>query len=90
MDPAPAEAHEMSFSPYFDCYATVGVLSSHPLPSVATMGKGNVTADELLARAQANGYKRGEHREKDQARDGYKHVEKTKKDQNAALNRYVL
>ncbi|KAL2440885.1 hypothetical protein ABEF95_008226 [Exophiala dermatitidis] len=41
------------------------------------MGRRQVTADELLARAEANGYKRGEHKEKDEIRD-------------SPLHRYVL
>jgi len=54
------------------------------------MGRRQVTAGKLLARAEANGYKRGEHKEKDETRDSRKHVEKTKKDQEAALHRYIL
>jgi hypothetical protein len=50
------------------------------------MQKRPVTADELLARAEANSHKRGKHQEKDEVRDGYKHVKKTQYDQNAALN----
>jgi hypothetical protein len=53
------------------------------------MRKKPVIADELFARAEANGYRRGQHLE-DQTRDGHKHVENTKKDQEAALRRYVL
>ena len=54
------------------------------------MVRRTVAADDLLAQAEANGYKRGEHKEQDKVRDRHKHVDKTKKDQNAALNRYVL
>lgn len=54
------------------------------------MGKRHATADDLLAQAEANGYRRGEHREEDEVRDRHKHVKKTKKDQDAALNRYIL
>jgi hypothetical protein len=46
--------------------------------------------EELLARAKANGYQRGAHKDKDQVRDLHKHIDKTKRDQDAALNRYVL
>jgi hypothetical protein len=53
------------------------------------MGR-KLNADQLLARAEANGYKRGQHKEGDEARNRFKHVDKTKKDQNAALDRYVL
>jgi hypothetical protein len=54
------------------------------------MVRRTVAADDLLAQAEANGYKRGEHKEQDKVRDRHKHVDKTKKDQNAALNRFVL
>jgi hypothetical protein len=54
------------------------------------MGRPQVTADELLARAEASGYKSGEHKEKDEIHDSRKHVEKTKKDQEAALHHCVL
>lgn len=46
--------------------------------------------EELLARAKANGYRTGAHKEKDEVRDLHKHIDKTKKDQDVALNRYVL
>jgi len=35
-------------------------------------------------------YRRGAHKEKEEVRDLHEHIDKTKKDQNAALNRYVL
>jgi len=50
------------------------------------MARKNITEDELLARAEANGYQRGVHRENDGLRDRNKHIEKTKQDQNAALD----
>jgi hypothetical protein len=53
------------------------------------MGGRKLTADELAARAEANGYKRGEHQEEDQLCDNNRHVDKTIKDQDAALNRYI-
>jgi hypothetical protein len=56
-----------------------------------TMGQQELTADELLlARAEANGYQRGAHREADEVRGREKHVSKTKKDQDGTLRRYVL
>jgi hypothetical protein len=48
------------------------------------------TADELSARAKANGYKRGAHREEDSRRDRNKHKDDTIKDQDGALDLYVL
>ena len=54
------------------------------------MAKRKVTAEELEARAESNGYKRGAHREKDSARDDGKHNDKTKTNQNVVLDRYVL
>jgi hypothetical protein len=41
------------------------------------MGGRTVTEDELLARAEANGYKMGAYREEDSVRDRHEHVEKT-------------
>jgi hypothetical protein len=54
------------------------------------MSRKRVTADALLLQAEANGYRRGEHKEKDEVWNRHKHVEKTKKNHNAVLNRYVL
>jgi len=49
------------------------------------------SADELLlARAEANGYRRGAHREDDQLCGREKHISKTKKDQDRTLKRYIL
>jgi hypothetical protein len=44
------------------------------------MAKRKATAEELEARAESNGYKRGAHREKDSTRDNGKHNKKTKRD----------
>lgn len=55
------------------------------------MGPQELTADELLlARAEANGYQRGAHREADEVRGRDKRVSKTVKDQDGTLRRYVL
>jgi hypothetical protein len=54
------------------------------------MAKKKVTGDEPSARAKENGYQRGAHRDEDSLRDQNKHVDKVKRDQNAALDRYVL
>jgi hypothetical protein len=49
------------------------------------------TVDELLfARAEANGYRRGVHRELDQVRSREKHISTTKKNQDGTLRRYIL
>ena len=64
-----------------------------PLPTVAfstIMAKRKATTEELGARAESNGYKRGAHREKDSARDIGKHNDKTRKEQNVVLDYYVL
>ena len=54
------------------------------------MGGQSRTADELLlARAEANGYRRGVHRESDQVRGREKHITTTKKNQDGTLRRYV-
>jgi len=51
--------------------------------------KRKVIAEGLLDRAESNGYKGG-YREKDSTRDENRHIDKTKKDQIAALDCYVL
>ena len=48
------------------------------------------TVEELLARAESNGYKREAHREEDSTQDNGKYNDKTKRNQNAVLDRYVL
>lgn len=54
------------------------------------MTRRQATAAELLAQAEANGYKRGVHEEEDQVPDQRRHNEKTKKNQDATLSRYLL
>jgi hypothetical protein len=55
------------------------------------MGRRRVTADGLLARAEANGYQGGKHeKKKDEVRNCNKPVDTTKKDQDPALDGYVL
>jgi hypothetical protein len=54
------------------------------------MAKRKVIAEEQLAPAKSNGYKREAHREKDSVRGEKRHINKIKKDQNAALDRYIL
>jgi hypothetical protein len=46
--------------------------------------------DELLARAKADGYQRGEHREQDAVLNRHAHVDKTIYDQDGALRLYVV
>ena len=48
------------------------------------------TAAQLLARAEAKGYKKGAHEEQDQVEDERRHNDTTKKNHSATLNRYVL
>jgi hypothetical protein len=54
------------------------------------MAKKKITGAELAAHAKANGYQRSTHRDKDSLRDRNKHVDKVKRDQDTALDRYVL
>ena len=54
------------------------------------MVRKEATANELEARAEANGYQRGAHREEDSRRDCNKHGDKAKKDQDATLRQYGL
>ena len=54
------------------------------------MARKKATLDELETRAEANGYRREMHREEDSRRDGNKHEDKTKKNQDATLGHYVM
>ena len=45
---------------------------------------------ELEARAEANGYERGAHREEDSRRDVNRHEEKAEKNQDATLGHYMM
>ena len=54
------------------------------------MGRRHATADELLAGDEANGYKREAQRKADEVTGREKHIEKTKKEQDRTLRRYVL
>jgi hypothetical protein len=71
-------------------YLSTLSLLRHFLRTTTAMAKKKITGAELTARAKANGYQRGAHRDKDSLRDQNKHVDKVKMDQNAALDRYVL
>jgi hypothetical protein len=63
----------------------------HSSPPVLAHSTGTFsTAEELLARAEFNGYKVRAYQEKDSTRDYERHIDKAKKDQNAALDHYVL
>jgi hypothetical protein len=67
------------------------LLSSSPLRTAAfsaTMPKRKATAEELEAQAESNGYRKGVYREKDSVRNDEKH-NKTKKNQDVVLDRYV-
>ena len=59
------------------------------LRTATVMGR-KQTADELNARAEGNGYKRGVHREEESCRDRNKYIDETLKDQDGALDRHVL
>jgi hypothetical protein len=64
--------------------------SINPTAPGAIMARKTIAVRDLLAQAEANGYMKGKHKEQDKVRDRHKHVAKTKKDHDAALNRYVL
>ncbi|KAN0086961.1 hypothetical protein V8E54_000649 [Elaphomyces granulatus] len=74
--------------PLLSLLTTYYLIDSHSARS-AMARKKETTAEELFARAKANGYQRGAHREKDSIRDDNKHREKTKKDQDRYLDVYV-
>jgi hypothetical protein len=65
------------------------LLLSLPTAASTTMPKRMLTAEELEAQAESNGYRRGAHREKDSARGDGKHNDKTRRNQNVVLDRYV-
>jgi hypothetical protein len=67
------------------------LLLSLPTAAFSTiMAKRKTTVEELEARAESNGYRRGAYREKDSTRDNGKHNKKTKRNQNSVLDHYVL
>lgn len=53
------------------------------------MGRPSLSADEELARAEAKGYKRWQHREKNAKVNQGKHVAKTVGEHEKVLNRYI-
>jgi hypothetical protein len=66
------------------------LFNHHFLRTTTTMAKKKITGAELAARAKVNNYHRGAYRDKDNLRDRNKHVDKVKRDQDAALDRYIL
>jgi hypothetical protein len=54
------------------------------------MGRVRDDVQQLVARTKAKGYERGANKERDEVRNHHKHVDKTKREHDAALNRYVL
>jgi hypothetical protein len=64
--------------------------ASHFLRTTTGMARKKITGDELSARAKANGYQRGTHQHKNSLRNRNKHMDKVKKDQVTALDRYIL
>ena len=64
--------------------------SSFTFPSTryTIMGRKDVSAEQLLERAIANGYEQEAHQAEDSIRDSRKYGKKTLKDQDLALRRY--
>jgi hypothetical protein len=54
------------------------------------MGRQAPSAEEMLATASQNNYKPGAHKALDRKRHRGKHTEKTKKNQDGTLRRYVV
>lgn len=54
------------------------------------MGRRQVSTADLQARAQAKGYQRGAHEAQDRVKDDRKYNDKTTKNHNSTLYRYVL
>ena len=69
-------------------HASAAKARSHLRLASTTMGWKGMSGLELLARANANGYKQGAYRAKDSSRDEMKYMKKTLKDQSSALERY--
>jgi hypothetical protein len=81
-DPAPGSEvphkHLQSFSSHSAFSATLirpFLPVPHLCPPSPAMGRRRDTATELLARVEANGYKKGEHKEKDVVRNSNKHAD---------------
>ena len=70
--------------------STTVCLLHHLRRTATVMARKKATPDELEARAEVNGYQRGAHWEEDSRRDGNKHEDKTKKDQDTTLGHYVM
>jgi hypothetical protein len=79
----------LAFSAFFATFRFSLSLVPSRRPAAPAMSR-KPDPNELLARAKAKGYQKGAHKEKDQVRNRHKHVNKTKKDHDATLNRYVL
>jgi hypothetical protein len=58
--------------------------------SLTRYGVWKSTAANLVAHAAANSYKREAHKEHDEIRHCEKHVKRTKRDQDATSERYVM
>jgi hypothetical protein len=54
------------------------------------MGNGRASAAALTAKAKANCYQKGAHKEQDRKRQPKTHVETAKGNHDAALSRYLL
>jgi hypothetical protein len=65
-------------------------LSAPFLASSTVTTKRKVTAEGLLPQAESNGYKRGSIERKRALEATERHRDKTKKDQDSALDRYIL
>jgi hypothetical protein len=59
-------------------------------PKVPATSRKRDSLKELLARAKAKEYQRGAHKEEDGVRKHHKYIDKIKKDQDVALDLYVL
>ena len=59
-------------------------------PLVERMPRHPAIAEELLARAEGAGYVWGAHKEQVQVKDQRRHTDKTKKNHEGTLQRYIL
>jgi hypothetical protein len=79
-----------SFYPSCVISSTTLCLLRYFLRTAIVMGRKRVTGDVLNTRAKTNGYKGGAPREEDSRQVCNKHKDDTKKDQDKALDGYVL
>jgi len=62
----------------------------YPRAYLPPVSMGRKSGQELVAQAKAKGYQRGANQERDKIRNRHKHVDRTIKNHDATLDRYIL